>query len=104
MTIFASAIDDLFADPNLARDATWLAGGTAEPIPVRVILRRPDGLVDFGETRIRVATHRLDVRVSEAAMLTVGDVFLVDGLTLRVQGAPERDSERLVWTAEAVAL
>lgn len=103
MSIFAEAIDDLFADPNLARDASWFAGGTGDPIPVRVTLRRPDAVMDFGETRIRIATHRLDVRVSEVGTLAAGDVFLVDGIALRVQGAPERDSERLVWTAEVVA-
>src|SRR5690606_10230279 len=101
MSVFAAAFDDSFADPNLSREASWLAGGTGGPVPVRVILRRPDGLMDLGETRIRIATHRLDVRVSEVPLLAAGDIFLVDGIELRVQGAPERDSERLVWTAEA---
>jgi hypothetical protein len=52
MNAFAAAIDALFADPNLAVDALYRADGADPSIPVMVIVRRPDRIGDFGETRI----------------------------------------------------
>ena len=38
MSVFAAVIDNLFADPNIARDAMYIAdAGT--PILVRVVMR-----------------------------------------------------------------
>ena len=104
MSIFAAAIDDLFADPELARDALWRAGAVDPAVPVRVILRRPDRIGTFGETRIAAATITLDVRVSDAPALAEGDTLEMDGVVYLVQGEPLADSEQLVWTAEARAL
>ena len=41
MSAFAAAVDALFADPNLARDATY-EPADGDPFPVRVIARRAD--------------------------------------------------------------
>ena len=107
MSIFAEAIDDLFADPNLARDAVWRAGGTGAPVTVRIVLRQPDRIGGFGETRLLAATTMIDVRTAEAPELAGGDVFEIPGSgpgqageTFVVQGEPVRDAEHLVWTAE----
>jgi hypothetical protein len=101
MTVFASAIDVLFADPNLGRDATYRAAGADPGVPVRVILRRPDRVGEFGETRIVTETLLIDVRVSDVATPADGDAFDIGGETFVVQGEPIRDGERLVWTIEA---
>ncbi len=101
MTAFAAAIDALFADPNLGLDAVYRAGGADPAVTVRVILRRPDRVGEFGETRIVTETLLIDVRVSEAAAPTEGDTFDVGGVLYVIQGAPIRDAARLVWTVEA---
>jgi hypothetical protein len=100
MSVFAEAIDDLFADPNLARDAVWQPGGTGAPVTVRIVLRRPDRIGGFGETRLVAAASVVEVRTAEVATLAQGDVFDIDGDSFVVQGEPVRDGERLVWTAE----
>lgn len=100
MSVFAEAIGDLFADPNLARDALWRAGGTGSPLLVRIILRQPDRVGSFGETRLLAATTVVEVRTAEVPTLAEGDAFEIDGEIFVVQGEPVRDSERLVWTAE----
>ncbi len=96
-----TAIDDLFADPILARAALWRPGGTGDGVPVRVIARRPDQVVDFSGARIATATALFDIRVAEATDLAEGDTIEVGGEILVVQGVPLRDSARLVWTVEA---
>lgn len=101
MDAFSAAIDDLFADPNIARAAIWRAGGTGQGIPVRVVTRRPDSIAEFGATRLAVETTIFDLRVSEVPDLAEGDTLDLDGETFVVQGEPRRDAARLVWTAEA---
>ena len=100
MSIFAEALDDLFADPHLARGATWRAGGTGPPEAVRIVLRQPDRIGGFGETRLLADTTVVEVRTSEVPVLAAGDTLEIAGDVHRVQGEPVRDSEWLIWTAE----
>ena len=98
MAAIASAIDALFADPNLAREASYQPAD-GDPFPVRVIARRADAVTDFGEARLWSET-RFDVRVSEVGAPRPGDGIVIDGETFVVQGEPVRDRERLVWTID----
>lgn len=101
MDAFAAAIDDLFADPNIARSAVWRAGGAGDGRNIRVVVRRPDSVVEFGATRLAVEPTVFDLRVSEVPDLAEGDTLELDGEIFIVQGTPRRDAARLVWTAEA---
>ena len=100
MSIFAAAIDVLFADPHLARDALYRPGGAGDGIPVRVMRRQPDRIEGFSETRIASSTTMLDVRVSEVAAPEAGDTLELDGRTVVVQGTPILDAEGLVYTVD----
>lgn len=100
-TVFAAAIDALFADPHLGIDTVYRAGGGDPGIPVRVILRRPDRVGEFGESRIVAKTVVIDVRVSEVAAPGDGDTIEVGGTLYVIQGAPIREAEQLIWTVEA---
>jgi hypothetical protein len=100
VTAFTAATDVLFADPHLARDAVYRSAGTGDGIPVRVMLRRPDRIESFGETRLASSTTMLDVRVSEIVAAVAGDTLEVDGRTVVVQGTPLLDAEGLVWTLD----
>lgn len=100
MTVFAAAIDDLFADPNLARDAIWRVGGSGEGTPVRVVLRTPDQVTNFGAGRFVTTSRMLDVRTADVPSLDAGDTFEIGAETFTVQGEPLRDAEGLIWSAE----
>jgi hypothetical protein len=99
MTAFAVAVDALFADANLGRDATY-EPADGDPFPVRVIARRADAITEFGEARLWSETTRFDVRVAEVANPRPGDRIVIDGEAFVVQGEPVRDRERLVWTLD----
>jgi hypothetical protein len=99
MGAIAAAFDALFADPNLARAATYQPAD-ADPLPVRLIARRADAITEFGEARLWSETTRFDVRVNEVATPRPGDRIVVDGDAFVVQGEPVRDRERLVWTLD----
>ena len=98
MTAFAGAVDATFAAFGI--DAVYTPTG-GEPVSVRVIARRPDTIVGFGETRIHTETATFEVRASDVATPRPGDQVTVGGETFVVQGEPERrDPDRLVWSLD----
>jgi len=101
MTAFAAAIAALFRDRNMAVDALYRAGGGGDGVPVRVITRAPDRIGNFGEGRFVVEAILIDVRISDVALLERGDTFEIAGEIYEVRSDPVRDSERLIWAAEA---
>ena len=101
MDAFAAAIDALFADPNIARDARWRAGGEGAGVVVRVITKRPDQAANFGDSRVMLPTMLVDVRRSQVAAPASGDTVEMDSEIFEVIATPVIDSLRLVWTCEA---
>jgi hypothetical protein len=103
MTAFAAAIDVLFADPNLGTDAVYRASDADPGTMIRVIIRQPDRVGTFGETRIATETTIFDIRASDINAPAEGDTIEMDGAVYVIQGEPIRDAERLVWTLDARA-
>ena len=99
MNVFASTVDLLFADPNIGRDAVYIAEGGA-PVLVRIVARRADAVTDFGDARLWSETTRVDLRVFEVPAPRPGDRIEIDGDVFLIQGEPVRDRERLVWTVD----
>jgi hypothetical protein len=98
MMVFQDAVDATFAAFGV--DAVHTAAG-GEPASVRVIARRPDTIIGFGETRVHAETATFELRASEVANPRPDDQLTVDGETFVVQGEPERrDPDRLVWTLD----
>lgn len=92
MSAFADALDDLFADPNMAVTVSY------QGQPVRALVRRPDRDVEFSDITIHTATAVFEVRRREVPAPQAGDVIVHDGDSFVVQGEPRLDAERLVWT------
>ena len=98
MTVFQGAVDATFAVFGI--DATYTPAG-GDPVSVRVITRRPDTIVGFGETRIHAETATFEVRVSEVADPRPDDQLIVGGDIFVIQGEPERrDPDRFVWSLD----
>ena len=97
MSAFDMAIEDLFADPNIAKPAIYRAGGNGDGIYVRVIARQPDREIEFGDISIHTATTVFEIMVSALPYPAEGDSITMDGETFIIQGEPRRDAERLIW-------
>ena len=67
---------------------------------VRVVTKRPDEVLDFGESRVVAATTVAEVRVSEVPDPQEGDTLEIGDAVFVVQGAPRRDAERLIWSLD----
>ena len=98
-SVFASAMDALFADPNIGVEAIYTSDGGA-PVLVRAVVRRPDEVTNFGDARLWSETTRIDLRVAEVPSPRPGDRIEIDGDAFLIQGEPVRDRERLVWTVD----
>jgi hypothetical protein len=99
MTAFAAVVDALFADPNIGRDAVYIAEGGA-PLLLRLVARQADAITDFGDARLWSETTRIDLRVAEVRAPRPGDRLEISGEAFLIQGEPVRDRERLVWTVD----
>jgi|GEM_PF-1381337 len=108
MTVFADAIDALFADDNLARDGTYTQpnppGGAA--VAVRVMLRKPDAMRDgalFGGAGVQLspaaqaAAWVAEIRRSEVALPARAGTLSVDGRSYPVADVVLDDDDGLVW-------
>jgi hypothetical protein len=104
MSAFTSAVDALFADPNIGEDALWKAGGIGAGVVVRIIRKSPDRMAEFGDSRAVLPTVGIDIRRSQAATITEGDLILIGAETYRIIGEPMGDALGLVTACEAVKL
>ena len=94
MSAFADAIDDLFADPNMAVAVTYQVS------PVRALVRRPDREIEFSDITVQTSTAVFEIRRREVPAPQAGDVIVHDGDSFVVQGEPRQDAVRLVWTID----
>ena len=104
MSAFASAIDALFADPNIGEDALWKAGGVGAGLAVRIIRKSPDRMAEFGDSRAVLQTVGIDIWRSQSATITEGDLIMIGAETFKIIGEPMGDALGLVTACEAVKL
>ena len=98
MNAFATAMNMIFTDPNMAVDAIWFAGGTGPGVSVRVIRKSPDEITPFGAGRILSETTMLDARILDMPTPAPGDLIRIGAEDFLVQGEPKADREHLIWT------
>lgn len=100
MTAFTAAIDAIFADPNVAADAVWESPKWSGSPQVRVIRKSPDVLQGFGAAQFHAQSNMFDVRRSDVAEPTKGDVLAIGTERFVVQSEPVLDRLQLVWTLD----
>ena len=98
MNAFATAINRIFADANMAVDALWFAGGTGSGVIVRVIRKSPDEITPFGAGHILSDTTLLEARIADLPTPAPGDLIRIGAEEFLLQGEPKLDRERLIWT------
>jgi hypothetical protein len=96
VTAFDAAMAALIADPHLAVEAIYRAGGNGPPVPLRVLRSSPDRVADAFGTPVLQATDVLVVSVADLATVSAGDTFTIGAAILIVQHA-ERDATGTAW-------
>ena len=100
MTVFAAALDRIYANPSMAAAAVWISATTSEEMPIRVIRRAPDRITEFGAGRFVSDIMMVDVRVSDLPHPRPGDLIVIGVDSFTIQGEPVRDRERLIWSLD----
>jgi hypothetical protein len=98
MNAFTTAMNVIFADPNMAVDALWFAGGAGPGVAVQVIRKSPDEITPFGAGRILSETTLLDALITDLPTPASGDLIRIGQEDFILQGEPKLDRERLIWT------
>ena len=106
MTIFATMADALFADPNLATEAT-----STPPLPpggdsaaVRIMTRTPDPNAGLGAMGFRMSVGEqgialvADVRRSDVAAPLKGGTLTIGERHYQIAAEPELDPAGLIWS------
>jgi hypothetical protein len=99
MSAFDAGVTALFADPHLAREVVYTPAG-GDPVTVRAIRTAPDVTRDWGATAVHSDSVVYDLPVSAVAAPSAGDTITDGAETRVVQGVPERDDHRTVWTLD----
>ena len=102
MNAFSAAMDRIFGHPDISVSAVWIAGGTSEELPIRLIRRAPDRITEFGSARILSETLTADIRISDLPDPQSGDLIVIGADSYAIQGEPIRDRDRLIWTLDLV--
>lgn len=103
MTVFADAVDAMFADPSLAEDALWRAGGVGAGIAVRIIRKSPDEVASFGASRAILPAVIIEVRGSEVVAPASGDSVQIGTVSFDIICPPRRDRLGFIWECEATS-
>jgi hypothetical protein len=81
-------------------DALYVPQGH-DPIPIRVLPKRGDVVLDFGETRVAVDSLFFEVRVSELASPQENALLQIGDQDYLIQAEPQReDVLGLVWVLD----
>jgi hypothetical protein len=94
--VFAAALGDLLADPHIATDAEWRAGGAEPPVAVRAVRSSPDRVAAAFDSAVIQATDVLTVAVADVPDLAAADTFAIGPDVLIVTHA-ERDAIGVAW-------
>ncbi len=67
---------------------------------VLFLLSAPDEVVGIGFIKVQTPTAKLQLRVSDAPELQVGDEIVADERVFRISSEPMKDIHNLIWTVE----
>lgn len=70
---------------------------------VRAIVRKPDVINAVFDTRVSTSTMLMEIRASDITAPRRGDTIIYQAISYEVQGAPQADLQRLVWSLEVVS-
>jgi hypothetical protein len=96
VSAFDTAMAALIADPHLAVEAIYRAGGNGPPVALHVLRSSPDRVADAFGTSILQGSDILVVPVAALPGWSAGDSFTLGSDVLTVQHA-ERDATGTAW-------
>jgi hypothetical protein len=101
VSVFDAMFGVLFADPNMASDATYTPpGGGGVPTPCRAVFRQPDTDWRGNDAEVTTPSRIAEVRVSEIPVMKEAGTLAIGGKSYTIQHASRRDADRMLWRLE----
>ena len=103
MTAFDQAAAALFANPDMAINATYRPV-TGQPVSCRIIMADPVKDVSSFSSDVQAIAPTLDLRTADVATPKVNDrIDLADGRSFKVKSAM-RESSGQIWTLSLLVI
>ena len=100
MSVFDTAVQALFRDPNITESALWRPGGVGAGIAIRIIRTRPQAEFDIGGVKLLQDPVLFDVPAGMAPTIAENDTIEAGGALFKIQSPPVRSMDGRIWRVD----
>ena len=100
MSVFDTAVQALFRDPNMTEDALWRPSGVGAGITIRIIRIQPQAQFDIGGVKLVQDNVLFDVPAGMAPTIDENDTIEAGGEVFKIQSPPVRSMSGRIWRVD----
>ena len=100
MSVFDTAVQALFRDPNITEGAIWRTGGLGAGLAIRIIRTRPQAEFDVGGVKLVQDPVLFDVPAGMAPTIAENDTIEAGGDLFKIQSPPVRSMDGRIWRVD----
>ena len=100
MSVFDTAVQALFRDPNITEGAIWRTGGLGAGLAIRIIRTRPQAQFDIGGVKLVQDNVLFDVPAGMAPTIDEKDTIEAGGEVFKIQSPPVRSMSGRIWRVD----
>ena len=100
MSVFDTAVQAFFRDPNITEGAIWRTGGLGAGLAIRIIRTRPQAEFDVGGVKLVQDPVLFDVPAGMAPTIAENDTIEAGGALFKIQSPPVRSMDGRIWRVD----
>ena len=100
MSVFDTAVQAFFRDPNITEGAIWRTGGLGAGLAIRIIRTRPQAQFDIGGVKLLQDPVLFDVPAGMAPTIAENDTIEAGGDLFKIQSPPVRSMDGRIWRVD----
>ena len=100
MSVFDTAVQAFFRDPNITEGAIWRTGGLGAGLAIRIIRTRPQAEFDVGGVKLVQDPVLFDVPAGMAPTVAENDTIEAGGDLFKIQSPPVRSMDGRIWRVD----
>ena len=100
MSVFDTAVQALFLDPNITEDALWRPSGVGAGLAIRIIRIQPQAHFDISGVKLVQDNVLFDVPAGMALTIDENDTIEAGGEVFKIQSPPVRTMSGRIWRVD----
>ena len=100
MSVFDTAVQAFFRDPNITEGALWRPSGIGAGIAIRIIRTWPQAEFDIGGVKLLQDRVLFDVPAGMAPTIAENDTIEAGGDLFKIQSPPVRSMDGRIWRVD----